>query len=157
MTRTDVDNLFELLRIYFPHAKRVDDKKLRTAWLLLLSPYSPDTVREAVVDELRNSTNFPDAQKIAVRCQAAEPTVKEKPDVHQSNPYFDTAWAAPYIRKLAASVSEHDADKLHAAGLQTWTEAENAGMSFPDWNRAYRRIFPAVKGTVHGGEQAVGA
>ncbi len=141
MTRKNVDNLFELLRIYFPHAKRIDDKKLRSAWLLLLAPYSPGTVREAVAEELRRSVNFPDAQKIAVRCQAVEPTAPKPAPPEEKRP-CGCDWMLPYIRKLAAAVSEAESDKLHAAGFQTWTEAEECGIPFPDWNREYRARFP---------------
>ena len=134
LSRDEIGKLFELLRIYFPNAKKLGDERLKSAWLLLLEPYRPETVRQAVVAALRESVNLPDPQKIAVRCQALEPA--EEPAKPPEPRGEGLAWMAPYIRRLAARCSEREADKLHAAGRLTWPEAEAAGMDFSAWSRA---------------------
>lgn len=143
MVREDIERLFDLLKIYFPNSKKAGDKKLQSAWLRLLEPYSPETVQRALTDTLRGNVNFPDPQKIAVLCEIAEPAPKElaSPVGHQ-RAYGNTAWMAPYIRKNAAKITEEDAEEIHAAGLMTWREAEAAGVDFLDWNRGYREKFP---------------
>lgn len=143
MVREDIERLFELLKIYFPNSRKTGDKQLQSAWLRLLEPYSPETVQKAVTDALRGNVNFPDPQKIAVLCETAEPAPKELAapvDYHRR--YGDTAWMAPYIRKMAANISREDAEEIHAAGLLMWDDAEKQGMSFRDWNRKYREKFP---------------
>lgn len=134
MNRDEIDKLFELLRIYFPNDRKLKDERLKSAWLLLLEPYRPKTVRQAVVAALRENVNLPDPQKIAVRCQALEPVqnLVKKPEPQGK----DLTWMQPHIRKLAARASEREADKLHAAGRLTWPEAEAAGMDFSAWSRA---------------------
>lgn len=143
MVREDIERLFELLKIYFPNSGKTGDKQLQSAWLRLLEPYSPETVQKAVTDALRGNVNFPDPQKIAVLCETAEPAPKElAAPVDYQRRYGDTAWMAPYIRKMATNISREDAEEIHAAGLLTWGEAEKHGMSFRDWNRKYREKFP---------------
>lgn len=147
MDRKDVERLFDLLKIYFPNSRKTGDEKLKSAWLRLLEPYSPEVVQKAVTDALRGNVNFPDPQKIAVLCEAAEPAPKELPPAgNPQRPYGDTAWMAPYIRKMAAKITDEDAEEIHAAGLPTWGEAERRGVSFRDWNRKYREQFPAGTG-----------
>lgn len=142
MVREDIDRLFDLLKIYFPNSRKTGDKQLQSAWLRLLEPYSPETVQKSVTDALRSNVNFPDPQKIAVLCETAEPAPKELPPAgNPQRTYKDTAWMAPYIRKMAADISREDAEEIHAAGLLTWGEAEKQGVSFREWNREYREKF----------------
>lgn len=147
MVREDVERLFDLLKIYFPNSRKIGDKQLKSAWLRLLEPYSPETVQRAVTDTLRGNVNFPDPQKIAVLCEAVEPAPKElaSPADHQ-RPYGNTDWMAKYIRQTAAKLTGEDAGIIHAAGLLTWREAEARGVSFPEWHRAYRERFPVGTG-----------
>lgn len=143
MVREDIERVFALLKIYFPNSRKTGDKQLKSAWLRLLEPYSPETVQKAVTDALRGNVNFPDPQKIAVLCETAEPAPKElAAPVDCQRPYGDTAWMAPYIRKMAADISREDAEEIHASGLLTWGEAEKQGVSFREWNRGYRGKFP---------------
>lgn len=143
MVREDIERLFDLLKIYFPNSRKTGDKKLRSAWLRLLEPYSPDTVQKAVTEALRRNENFPDPQKIAVICEAAEPAAKEPTAAADTQrPYGDTAWMAPYIRQVAAKITEEDAEEIHTAGLMTWGEAAVKGVDFAAWNREYRKKFP---------------
>lgn len=147
MVREDVERLFDLLKIYFPNSRKTGDKQLQSAWLRLLEPYSPETVQRAVTETLRSNVNFPDPQKIAVLCEAEEPAPKKlaSPADHQ-RPYGDTAWMAPYIRQMVAKLTDEDAEIIHAAGLLIWREAEAKGVSFPEWQRAYRERFPVGTG-----------
>lgn len=71
MTRNDIENLFALLQIYFPNSGKPKDKRLKSAWLLVLEPFSPEAVKTALAEHLRESTFFPDPQAIATRCPAA--------------------------------------------------------------------------------------
>jgi len=57
--------------------------------------------------------------------QATPPPEAMEP---QSEKRSDIAWMAPYIRALAARITGEDAEKIHAAGLLSWREAEAAGM-----------------------------
>lgn len=146
MTREDIERLFDLLKIYFPNSKKTGDKKLQSAWLRLLEPYSPETVQKAITDTLRGNVNFPDPQKIAVLCETVEPAPKELAStVDHQRTYGDKVWMAPHIRKLAAEVTDEQADDIHDAGLMTWREAESAGVSFAEWTREYWGRFPAGK------------
>ena len=69
MTREDTDRLFELLRLFRPGDPKVDNKRLRSAWALVLEPYEVDDVRSAVADYFRGNSFFPDVTDIATRCQ----------------------------------------------------------------------------------------
>lgn len=147
MVREDIERLFDLLKIYFPNSRKTGDKQLKSAWLRLLEPYSPETVQRAVTDTMRSNINFPDPQKIAVLCEAAEPAPKELASpVDRQRPYGNTAWMAPYIRQMVAKLTDEDAETIHAAGLMTWREAEAKGVSFAEWHRAYRERFPVGTG-----------
>lgn len=139
MTKEEIGKLFELLKIYFPNARKLEDERLKSAWLFLLEPYRPETVRQAVAAALRESTYFPDPQKIAVRCQALEPVQTPAKEAEPRGNGLD--WMAPYVRKLAARCSEREEEQLHAAGCLTWPEAEAAGMEFSAWSREYHQAL----------------
>lgn len=68
MTGQDIDKLFELLAIFRPKDKHLEDQALRNAWLLVLKPYDPKDVREAVAQYFRESSYWPDVTDIAKRC-----------------------------------------------------------------------------------------
>ena len=68
MRKDDVDRLFDLLAIYFPGDNRLKDKLLRNAWLLVLEPFEPDDVKQAISSHLRECRFFPRVQEVAVRC-----------------------------------------------------------------------------------------
>lgn len=70
MTKQDTENLFALLAIYFPNSKNVRNARLKSAWHLLLEPYSPADVKKAVVECLRESSYFPDPQSVAQKVRA---------------------------------------------------------------------------------------
>ena len=48
MTGQDIDRLFELLAIFRPGDKHLEDQNLKNAWLFVLKPYCPEDVRKAL-------------------------------------------------------------------------------------------------------------
>lgn len=68
MTKSDIDNLFALLEIYFPNSQKTRNRQIKSAWALVLEPYDPKSVKSALVEHLRESKFFPDPQAIAVKC-----------------------------------------------------------------------------------------
>lgn len=80
MTKQDTENLFALLAIYFPNNPRVRDARLKSAWHLLLEPFSAADVKKAVVECLRESSFFPDPQTVAAKCRPAAVEVNRVSD-----------------------------------------------------------------------------
>ena len=81
MTKEDIDNLFQLMAIYFPGDRRLCDKVLKNAWLLVLEPYEPSEVKAALASHLRESKYFPCVQDVAGKCRKLPPpapAVKER-------------------------------------------------------------------------------
>lgn len=68
LTRKDIDDLFDLLAIFRPNDAHLADRRLRAAWLLALSPYSRDDVREAVGAWFRKSKYWPEPAELAALC-----------------------------------------------------------------------------------------
>lgn len=68
MTRPDIENIWKLLAIFRPGDKRIKDEKLKSAWLLVLEPYTPQEVKAAVAAYFRESGYWPDVSDIAMRC-----------------------------------------------------------------------------------------
>lgn len=79
MTMDDVNDLFCLLEIYRPGDKHIGDRKLRSAWLLVLEPFSRDEVRTAVADYFRECKFWPDVSDIAMRCPRTARGSPEQP------------------------------------------------------------------------------
>lgn len=85
MTLTDVENLFEYLKIHFEHNPKAHNRLLMKAWLELLEPYSPANVKAALLAVMREGRHFPDCQDIAVKCaqvapESAGPPAQTAPD-----------------------------------------------------------------------------
>lgn len=122
MDRNDVDNLFELLRIFRPDSPKVEDKKLRAAWLLVLQPFSVDRVREAVAQYFREEKFFPDVSDIAKRCRSTAPDATPE-QVRDSG-----AKASPDLLEWWADRKR----ALREAGLPTAADAMRRGMRMAD-------------------------
>lgn len=129
LTKEDVDNLFELLKLYFPNTQKVHSRVLKNAWHLLLEPYGPNDVKEALTAQLRENRNFPDAQAIAVKCSAFA----------VSTPETNAARCAP---PTPAELKSHEKliswqeqwhEELRQLGLPTLREALERGTSPRDW------------------------
>lgn len=123
MTRADIDSLFELLRLYRQGDRRADSEKLRKAWLLVLEPYAPADVKQALLTYLRRSKFWPDPSEIAILCP---PLPEESPP--------SPASAAP--RRANAPLWDwwqQHRDSLHRAGLPTAAEHRAKGGSIRDY------------------------
>ena len=66
MTSKDINDLFDLLGLYYSGHPGLSVKNIRAAWLSVLEPYSREDVKKAVLEYLRVNTNFPRPQEIAV-------------------------------------------------------------------------------------------
>lgn len=141
MSSDDFAKIWGLFRTLFSPSPRVNSEKERIVWEVALRPYSLDDVTSSVMAWARKSKFFPDIADITGKLTPVE-APPEKLKKRQNSPYGDTAWMAPYIRKMAARITEEDLEGIHAAGLLTWGEAEEKGVDFADWNREYREKFP---------------
>lgn len=136
MTREDTEKLFELLAIYFPNNQKARSKTQISAWHLLLEPYATDTVRQAVVEQLRENVNFPDPQKIAVRCEYISPREKEidfvsdKLNRSESVHLLLVEEYHQRLRKVLTDFGVPDYDATGVSYVQWRKDAEAAGVRF---------------------------
>lgn len=72
MTGQDIDRLFELLAIFRPGDKHLEDQNLKNAWLFVLKPYKAEDVRNAVAEYFRKNKYWPDVTDIANLCPPIE-------------------------------------------------------------------------------------
>lgn len=124
MTKSETDQLFELLRLYFPNNRKIDNKKIRNAWFLLLEPYSPEEVKAALVAYLRSNRNLPDPQDIASRCPSlGRKEVCQGPGLRGDDVVerLRGRWKTLLEARRAAALSA------------TWSEAQAAGMPESEW------------------------
>lgn len=89
MTAKDIDDLFDLLRLYFPNSPKTGSSTLKKAWLLILEPYSRGDVKQALLRLLRENEYFPDPQKIAVLCPAPQDYSRYVQDYGRYSRYMD--------------------------------------------------------------------
>lgn len=136
MTGKDVDNLFDLLGIFRPGDKHLLDQNLRNAWLLVLKPYAPEDVREAVAQYFRESSYWPDVTEIAKHCPMI-PAKEQKTDgeLHELDRKH---WERQV--KMSERYSEIKRLRREAGLPETGLEAHKAGIS-PD---EYDRLVEAV-------------
>lgn len=131
MTRTDIDNLFELLKIYFPNTPKANSMTLKNAWYLLLEPYSPEAVKSALVERLRENRNFPDAQAVAVKCAPCVPARPKAPVNRHAPPTPSEERSMEKLREWQAQWHK----ELKEMGLPTFKEALADGMAPGEWSR----------------------
>lgn len=129
MTRQDVDRLFELLAIFRPGDKHLEDKRLRSAWLFVLQPYAPEDVRAAVAQYFREQSWWPDVTDIAKLCPKTEETPRADPP-----PTTGEHWQ----KQLAMQECYRDLKRRRReAGVpETWERAQEAGMTAEAFFRA---------------------
>lgn len=121
MTREDIERLFELLAIYRPGDKHLENGKLRSAWLLVLAPYSPEEVREAVAAYFREKKFWPDVTDIASRCPPLPERVMPAREGRQDQEDLYRQW-----KRWTGTVDQ--------AGLPaTITQARKAGLPLEAW------------------------
>lgn len=119
MTKEDIDNLFELLAIYRPKDRHLSDKTLKSAWLLVLEPYKPADVKQAVGAYFRESGYWPDVSDIATRCPKA---VAEITPERGNSTNFS-------MREIAGIKAQID-EMLELGELMS-TDYESAGLPHP--------------------------
>ncbi len=126
MTREDTDRLFELLAIYRPGDKHLENRPLRLVWAMTLAPYTPEDVREAVASYFRECKYWPDVTDISTRCPPLpEPVRMPQPTATERDEKQEILFA-----QLARWWGE-----VRAAGLPaTITEAKAAGLTVHAWN-----------------------
>lgn len=128
MTGQDIDRLFELLAIFRPGDKHLEDQNLKNAWLFVLKPYCPEDVREAVAEYFRKNKYWPDVTDIAKLC----------PELPEASSVPQLAEVDRYWRKQREMLDRYEALKRQRreAGLpETIFDARDAGMSLEEYDR----------------------
>lgn len=144
MKSADFEKIWNLYQTLFPGHHNLRNENTRIVWEVALRPYALGDVVEASMDWARRSKYFPNIAEItAGLTQVESPLEKQE---RAKDRYGDVAWMAPHIHKVAARLTDAEAEEIHAAGLLTWREVEAAGMDFAEWNRDYRRKFPVGSG-----------
>lgn len=128
MKKDDVDRLFELLEIYFPGYDRLKDKVLKNAWLLVLKPFEPDDVKQAVASYLRERKQFPFVQEIAVRCHG--PSTAADTDAYVcEQEKLHLASVRAYQSVIGEALKERGLPPMPSRGLVEWNRmVEAAGI-----------------------------
>lgn len=129
MTGQDVDRLFDLLAIFRPKDKHLEDQALRNAWMLVLKPYEPKDVREAVAEYFRESSYWPDVTDIAKRC----PKVLLENSRQGPPPDTDRHWKRQ--QEWAERYNDLKRRRLDAGLPETWWEAKEAGFTVEEYDK----------------------
>lgn len=137
MTSKDINDLFDLLGLYYSGHPGLSVKNIRAAWLSVLEPYSRETVKKAVLEYLRVNTNFPRPQEIAVLCPPLPVTPVEQSSRTMGPVGPLDAKAKEEQNRLFARMKA-ERERLiplrRAAGLPaTMEEAKAAGMTSGEW------------------------
>ena len=137
MNKQEIEQLFQLLAIYRPGDKRLEDKTLKAAWLLVLEPFSPSEVKKAVGAYFRESGYFPDVSDIAVLCP--RPMTESAPEAEagrwpgwEANGYRDAEDYRAKMGELIALGRLMDTDYI-SAGVPHPSEARKLGWTVGDW------------------------
>lgn len=133
MDSSEFGKIWTLFGELFPASPKLKNKNSRMVWEIGLAPYELGAVTQAVMEYARRNKFFPDLADITASLPMA---VAEKRDETERN---DVSWALPYVQKLMARATSDPvmALALHLVGLQTWPEAEAAGMSWGEWTSLY--------------------
>lgn len=126
----DTEKLFNLFRSFFPNAKQLDSKPTQRAWVAALEPYNSDDVVAAAIAYFQKNKFFPDLADITAGLKQEK---KEKQDAE------NISWMKPYIIKNFSRRSVEHADRYHAAGVPTYPEATDKGISFGGWMEMCRK------------------
>lgn len=133
MTKEDVCKLFDLLKELHGKQKPKDDKTL-AIWSYTLAPWTYEQVREAAVRRSRGGNHYcPDPSELA--------QFLPQPPAETPEGRMDAAWALPYVQKGLGAVSGELAEQYRAAGVQSWEEAQETGVSWQTWTAACRAAF----------------
>lgn len=122
MTLEDTKNLFEqLLSKYFQNHPKLKDPAQVEVYHDLLEPYSPPTVKTAVLQCLREKRFFPDAAEVAVQCSRLE--APQDRAVRQDTDWLLRWWETEQL------------PKHRAAAVPTLAEALDQGMTVAEYNQ----------------------
>lgn len=137
MNKKEVEGLFSLLAIYRPGDKRLEDKKLQAAWLLVLEPFPPADVKAAVATYFRTSKHFPDVTDIAILCppqevEDAPPDVTDRWPGWEANGYRDADDYRAKMREMAEMGRLIDKGYI-GAGVPHPSEARKLGWTAETW------------------------
>ena len=143
MNKKEIEQLFQLLAIYRPGDKRLEDKTLKAAWLLVLEPFSPAEVKTAVGAYFRESKYFPDVSDIALLCPKAPP-VLQAAEVGRWQGWEANGYqgAEDYQAKMGELITLGrlmDLDYI-SAGVPHPSEARKLGWTAGDWIERCREV-----------------
>ncbi len=130
MKKDDVDRLFDLLEIYFPGDARLRDKVLKNAWLLVLKPFEPEDVKQAIASHLRECRFFPRVQEVALKCHL--PAAAPADDVEFQLDKWDKLHLdhlKAYREAISAALQERGLPPMPNKGCGEWNQMiEAAGI-----------------------------
>jgi len=134
MTREDTSRLFDLLALYRPGDRHLEDKQLRALWQLTLEPYPPEDVKQAVAAYFRESKFWPDVTDIAIRCPKPEQQSVKTGDTDIDS--HDWELYKPLVERWDRLVN-----RRREAGLPgTIREAISAGLSDREWTAELEKV-----------------
>ena len=142
MTREEMDGLWELLKIFRPNDIRLQDKKLKSAWFLVLEPYQREDVRQAVAEWFRQSKFLPDVSEIAMLCRG-QPGEEPAGSGEKDDPLLGGDAYREWFSSMeeALEMGRLMDEDYQGAGIPHPDEARRAGWSVADWNMACREAL----------------
>lgn len=146
MTGQDIDRLFELLAIFRPEDKHLEDQNLKNAWLFVLKPYCPEDVRGAVAEYFRKNKYWPDVTDIARLCPPVEA---------ENRNGFPEKTNHSYQKQMEMRRRYGDLKRRRReAGLpETRWEAKEAGMSFEEYDQLVESVGLGFEEILLGGKK----
>lgn len=138
MQSEDFEKIWTLYRTLFPaSAAKIRSENMKMVWRVALSPYGMDDVVEASMAWARKNKFFPDIADIT-GALAPEGQTASGETAGQAQLSPDVL---PYVRKFYGNLADERCRQLHAAGLETWFEAEARGVTWKDWTQQCRKIY----------------
>lgn len=141
MQTEEFEKIWTLYRTLFPaSAAKLKSENIRMVWRVALAPFAMDDVVEASMNWARRNKFFPDIADITGGL-AMETKSAAGEDAAAPEGMRLTADMLPYIRKFYGELAETRRRQMHAAGLETWFEAEARGVSWLDWIGRCRAVY----------------
>lgn len=135
MDTAEFENLWTLMANLFPASPKLKKRNMKRVWEIAVNPYALGDVTDAVMHYARSNKFFPDVADITAGLPAPVPSAP------QERGREDLSWMLAYIQREAAHYSADHAEAYHSAGVQTWQEARESGMKWPDWVAGCRSAF----------------
>jgi hypothetical protein len=139
MDEPGFDKIWNLLRQLFPASAKVKSAAAQTVWRRALEPYDLDAVTDACIDCARRSKFFPDIADVT----GGLPAPAHKEESETEDWVQDSVELLRYAQAAFGGCSEAHADVYHAHGVQTWPEAQAAGVGWAAWLGGCRTAFSA--------------